>query len=625
MSIVQGYIDGKMIVLSPSKTIGKGGEADVYDIGSGLAAKIFKLSGHIDYTGSPNEQQAARDRIDEHQRKLPAFPRNLPPRVIVPKKLITDQAGKRIVGYAMRLLRGTDVLLRYSDRSFREAGIKNETVVSIFRDLHSTVGGIHQAGAAIGDFNDLNVLASDTEAYIIDADSFQFEQYLCKVFTARFVDPLLCDSHKNNPVLCRPHTADSDWYAFAIMLMQCLLFVDPYGGVYRPKDPSKRIPHTARPMNRITVFDPEVRYPKPAISYDVLPDDLLQRFHLIFEKDERGVFPLVLLEEIRWTKCSSCGIEHARGICPSCAHVAEAAIKEVTIVRGKVRATSIFRTTGTILFAAYQGNKLNWLYHEKSQFKREGGLVVAKGELDPQTRYRLCGEKTLMAKDGRLITLSLGESPDKLLVDNYQRLPVFDANELSRYWTHSGQLLRDGQYGSKYIGDVLENQTLFWVGPNFGFGFYRAGNLSVSFVFDARKSGINDSVKLSPIKGQLVDSTCVFSKDRCWFFHQVNILGERVNSCSVIHSDGSVEATAEAPDGDGTWLGTIRGKCAAGNFLLCATDDGIVKVEPNNGHITVTKEYPDTEPFVDSQSNLFPGSEGLYVARRREIIRLTIS
>ena len=44
-------------------------------------------------------------------------------------------------------------------------------------------------------------------------------------------------------VLHQPHTVASDWYAYTVMLTQCLLFVGPYGGIYRPKDPARRVPH----------------------------------------------------------------------------------------------------------------------------------------------------------------------------------------------------------------------------------------------------------------------------------------------------------------------------------------------------------------------------------------------
>ncbi len=619
------YVGGRRISLDPTKSIGKGGEADVYLISADKALKVFKPPTHPDLEGLPDEQKVARLRIEEHQTKLREFPNNLPTRIVVPEELATNRSGDKVVGYVMRFLKGAEVLYRYTERSFRQqGGVSQDAVASVFRDLYATVSEAHKVKIVVGDFNDLNVLVIGAEAYPIDADSFQFGQYFCKVFTARFVDPLLCDPKSTSPMLQKPHSPTSDWYAFAVMLFQCLLFVDPYGGLYRPKDQAKQIPHTARPLHRITVFNPEVRYPKPAVPYGVLPDDLLQQFHLIFEKDWRGVFPIQLLA-MRWTVCTKCGTEHARSVCPTCKEAAPAAVKEVTVVRGNVTATRIFRTNGIILFAAYQGGELRWLYHENGQFKREDGTTVLSGDLDPQMRFRLRSEATLIGKDGQLVALQPGNSPERIAVDQYGMLPIFDANERFRYWTQSGQLLRDGQLGPEYIGDVLAGQTLFWVGAKFGFGFYRAGTLCVAFVFDAERRGINDNVKLSPIRGQLVDSTCFFAKDQCWFFTATREAGKTVNRSTVIKADGTIVAEAESEEGDGSWLSDIRGKCAFGNSLLAATDDGIVRVEIDNGKIVVTKEFPDTEPFVSSGVHLFPGTQGLHVVSRQEISVLKIS
>src|SRR5204862_3787387 len=120
------------------------------------------------------------------------------------------------------------------------------------------------------------------------------------------------------PILSRPYNQESDWYAYSVMLMKCLLFCDPYGGVYKPKILPQGIPHAARPLKRITVFHKDVRYPKPAIPIETLPDELLHYFHEVFEKDRRGVFPTGLIRNFRWTKCRNCQTEHARAACPSC-------------------------------------------------------------------------------------------------------------------------------------------------------------------------------------------------------------------------------------------------------------------------------------------------------------------
>ena len=617
------YLKGKRIYVDPAKSIGKGNEADIFDIGSGMVLKLFKPPEHPDYQGLPDEEEGARVRIAEHQEKLPAFPRNMPTHIITPQELATDQGNKKILGYTMKFLNGAEVLLQYADRTFRQAVPSND-VSLIFGGMHATVASTHKSGVVIGDFNDLNVLIRGTEAYFIDADSFQFGRFLCKLFTARFVDPLLCDKQLTAPMLINPHNAGSDWYAFAVMLIQCLLFVSPYGGIYIPKNPAKRIPHDARPLHRITIFHPEVRYPKPAVHYKVLPDDLLQHFHLVFEKDRRGEFPLALIEKLRWTKCTVCGMEHARNVCPECAQAAPAAIKEVTRVRGKVMATRIFSTGGVILYATCPGDKLLWLYHESGKFRRENGTEIASGELEPAMRFRLHGKSTLIGKNSSVVDITPNKPEERLVVDAYGTMPIFDANENYRYWIKNGQLMRDGTFGGFYIGSVLPGQTLFWVGPSFGFGFYRASDISVAFVFDAERQGINDGVKLR-IRGQLVDSTAVFTKHRCWFLIAASEGRKVINRCMIILPDGSIEATAEAEQGDGSWLSTLRGKCAAGNFLLAATDGGVVRVEPDNGQIRKTKEFPDTEPFVDGGCHLFPCQEGLYVVSKHEVSMLKIT
>lgn len=615
------YLGGKQLSLSPSTVIGKGGEADIFDIGGGLVVKIFKQPSHPDFNGFPQEQSAAQDRIQEHQNKLPAFPKNLPVRVIVPIDLVKNSKGV-IQGYSMKFLKGYEVLLKYSDRKFRQAGINNNDVVQTFKDLHNTVDGIHKAGVVIGDFNDLNVMVNNNEANIIDADSFQFGPFYCRVFTEKFVDPMLCDINNTIPVLVRPHTQESDWYAFAVMLMQSLLFVGPYGGVYSPKDPANRVNHVTRPLKRITVFNQEVKYPKPAVHFSVLSDELLQYFHQLFIEDKRGIFPNKLLEDLRWTECTKCGTTHAKKVCPSCSTFVQSLIKET--VRGNVTCTYIFQTSGLILTALASDSGLKYLYHENGEFKREGDISVVRGNVGTTMRFRIRGKETLIGDGGQFITLVPGRKPEKTVVDCFGSLPLFDTNEHNKYWLYDGTLLRDDYLGQKFIGNVLKGQTLFWVGQQFGFGFYRAGNIHTGFVFDANSGCINDNINLPLIPGQLIDATCYFAGNWVWFLTTIREKGQTINRCLIVKSDGTIKEYVEAKDGDGSWLGSIRGKCAAGNFLLSATDEGIVKVEPVGGSISITKEFPDTEPFVDSGCHLYPDKNGIYVVDRNTIKMLQI-
>jgi tRNA A-37 threonylcarbamoyl transferase component Bud32 len=636
---VDVYLNRKRIALDPSASIGKGGEADVFDLHDGRALKLWKAPDHPDYAGLTAEQDAARERLEVHQRKLRDFPRGLPASVVAPVELATDRSGKRLVGYAMELVAGAEVLLRYGEPSFRRSGLSGATAVAALADLHGTVAALHAAGVVIGDFNDLNVLVRAERAFLIDADSFQFGPYLCGVFTERFVDPLLCDPSLAHPLLSRPFNADSDWYAFAVMVLQSLLCVGPYGGIYKPKAPSARIPQAARPLHRVTVFHPEVQYPKPGIPYRVLPDDLLQVMHLVFERDQRGAFPRGLLDELRWTRCPVCGAEHARAVCPGCVLSAPAAVKEIVTVRGEVSCTRVFATAGVIVAAALDEGALRYLVHAGGKYVREDGALVMNGPLDPSLTFALEGPSTIVGRGAEAVVLGPGGAPERFTADGFRGRPVFAASARARTWVHGGRLLRRKAAAARgggvaamleaetvdRVGDVLAGQTLFWVGERFGFGFYRAGTLAVAFVFDAARVGLKDTVKLPFLPGELVDADCALDAERAWVFLAAQHRGKTVHQCVVVRADGTIEASAQAEAGDGTWLGALHGRCAVPGFLLAPTDAGVVRVEPRQGALVSTRSFPDTEPFVDQASRLLAGREGLFVVGAREIRLLRIA
>ena len=625
------FVGGKRIKLDPQASVGKGGEADVFAIGGGRVLKVWKTPEHPDYEGTPSEQDAARARIDLHQQKLRAFPRGLPPRVVAPVELATDRSGQRIQGYTMDFVDGAEVLMRFGDPRLRDLA---ESSARVLANLHATVSGLHALGVVIGDFNDLNVLVKDEQAYVIDADSFQFGGFLCRVFTERFVDPLKCDPQEKRPLLCKPYSADSDWYAFTVMVMQTLLSVGPYGGIYRPRSASARVPEHTRPLRRITVFHPEVLYPKPAAPYAVLPDDLLQHFHLVFEKDARGAFPRRLLDGLGWTRCPACGTGHARAVCPFCVTTAPAALKAITTVRGEVTASRLFATRGVILAATLEDDKLRYLVHEGQEYRREDGSLVLSGPLDLLSRFALRGESTFIARGSRVITVEQGAVIDRLMVDCVGTRPVFASNTRHRYWVQGGRLLRSADRSPVAsisaassilpIGEVLAGQTRIWVGERFGFGFYRAGNLSVAFVFDAERPGLKDTVKLPFLGGQLVDATCVLGDEHAWVLLAAQQGGRTRHQCVVVSRAGEVVATAEGDADDGSWLGTLRGKCAVAGFLLAATDVGLVRVEARSGSLVETRQFPDTEPFITRASGLFAGPKALYVFDAKTIHTLRI-
>ena len=147
----------------------------------------------------------------------------------------------------------------------------------------------------------------------------------------------------------------------------------------------------------------------------------------------------------------------------------------------------------------------------------------------------------------------------------------------------------------------------------------------MAFLFDAERRGINDTVRLPPLRGHWIDARCVFTDTHCWLLVATQVHGKIVHQCVLLSAQGTVEATAQAEQHDGSWLGTLPGKSAAGSWLFAPTDEGIVRVQPQHGQLVQARVFPDTEPFVDSGCHLFAGQQGMYVVDRQNIYVLSIA
>ncbi len=610
----------------PSKFWKEGGEAEIYKIkGYNGLFKIFKQPNHPSFI-SPEERTAARQKIGEHQKKLIQLPKNLPSKVVRPAELLTNSSGM-IVGYAMPFVENSNPLIQYSEKNWRDqGGIDNDTMTKILLGLYDTLFALHRTNVVVGDLNDMNVLVREKESYMIDTDSYQFGKFFCKTFTQTFVDPLICIKNGSELEQKKPHTKATDWYAFAIMVMKTLIFVGPYDGLYKPKDKQKKVSDFLRPLTNITVFDDEVKYPKFALPFrEILPDELMQYFYKLFKENHRDIFPRHLLEDLEWKKCKQCGIHHARISCPNCTHITPAQVIESIKITGNIMASEIFDTTGVIVHACIQDDKLKWLYHENNSFKRENKKTICNGKLNPQIKFGIQENTTILAQQEQMVTLIPNKSPNKIMVEQYDSYPIFATNSQNIYWGANGQLWKDGEYGNMYIGDIVSDQTLFWTGEKFGFGLYKMGSLQMTFVFDAKNKGIHDGVKLPKLEGKLLDASAVFTSELCWFFAVTIYKGKRKIYCSVIDKKGKIKASLQGNQNDYLWLGNIRGKYAFANHVFAATDEGIVRMSLENGQVVQTREFPDTEKIVNSQSKLFVGNNGIYVVDSNKITHLKLN
>ncbi|MDR2540521.1 MAG: hypothetical protein LBD11_01760 [Candidatus Peribacteria bacterium] len=605
------------------KEIGAGQEAVVYDIGHGMVAKLYRQPNDPYYSGSVAEQQASRIRLALIQKKLIEFPKGLPKNVISPRALLTDVKGTTI-GYVMPFITGAETLLTYGDLQFRETkNISNNEIRDIFLALHQTIKNLHTHGVVIGDFNDLNILVKDTQPYMIDTDSWQFANFLSTMYTEKFVDPLLCGMNAGIWTMAKQHNPLGDWYAFNALLFKTLLFVDPYGGIYKPKDPSLRVKQQLRSKDRITVFDPEVVYPKHAYDYKVLPDTLLQHFKAVFQKDQRGEFPLQLLSSMHWQRCPKCGIEHARAHCPICS----AGMQIPIMITGNVQVQEIFKTAGVILCVTYQQGKLKYLYYEDSAYKRENAEMIWKGSLDREMRYALQGNATVFAKASTLLHVQNGKQ-SKITVDRVGNRPIFATTEEDLFWVANGTVFHTNPLGLEYgpvkLGEAITDQTLIWSGPKFGFGMYKAGHILQGFTFEKGRNVINDAVQLPFIKGEIIDVKCYLSETRVWLLISTKDQSKYVNRAIVLDARGKVLADLSDENAEYPWLQQIKGKCAVGGFLFCPSDEGIVRLGLDVSGTLETKVFSDTAPYVNQYSQLIVSPKGIYVVRAKDIVILTI-
>lgn len=623
------YLNGQAIRLS--KEIGAGQEAVVYDMGNGQVAKLYRLPNDPYYAQSPDEQKAATARITMHQKKLAMYPRGLPNNIIVPSNLLTDKQGI-ILGYTMPFITGAETLLKYGDMGYRQSmNISNNEIRDIFINLHTTLQALHEKQVIVGDFNDLNILVKNKHVYMIDTDSYQFGPWMSTMYTDKFIDPLLCDTiiKNNNPfwTMTRNHTFNGDWYAFSALLFKSLLFVDPYGGIYKPKDPNKKVKQQFRPSKRIHVFAPEVLYPKHAYPYRALDANTLRYFQEVFSKDKRGEFPLSLLKNMQWKYCKACASEYATPICPIC-NAGHIHIAFPISVTGNVQVKEVFVTNGTILFADMQKGKLVYVYHENDQYKRETDRVILPGPLSRSLHIAINGTSTVLSEAHTMAVIDHYGTSHKMFIDCVGTRPVCDANGHQIFWVENGNVYKANPLGLEYspinIGQCIVDNTLLWTGDTFAFGMYKAGNILQGFMFDDTSKVINDNVNLPFIKGQIIDAKTYISDTLAWVMIATKDQSRYINHCLVLDKQGKLLSHINNETSDQPWLSHIKGKSASGNYLFCPTDDGIMRVGIDSHGQMETKVFIDTENYVNEQSSLLISPMGIYVIKRNKILLVSI-
>lgn len=581
------FLSGKPHRLEDKDLLGQGGEGRVYRSGD-RAIKIFLAPSN------------------ERGRKLRAFPAQLPPRVVGPIELAVDDKGD-IVGYAMRRLDGAIDAFRMAQRKWREASMRAGEVVRVYGEVAQTVAQLHARGVVVGDLNDGNVVLTRTSPgftpWLIDADSMQLPGHPCVVAHERFLDPRLygVDLTKNAAL-----SKESDWYALAVLLFASLVCLHPYGGAH-PSHPTM----LRRAEARHSVLRGDVKLPASAFRPDVLSDDALAYFEGVFERDLRAPLPARLLDA-RFVACS-CGVEHARTSCPVCA--------TRVLVRPQVRAKGMLRATTLVSEAKIRAASA-WSARLEHVTEEE----LAKRDVRPPIHVvRPCGSSLWIGTKGRMTRFEHGIVKESIPVAMVGAELAADAGPSGLVYANGDQLLRavDGTR----IGQILEGQTRVRVGASLGLAFYRAGAITVSFVFDPRKGPLRQ-VTLPPIEGRLVDWSAVFDDAHVLVTFVTESSGRVVHAAHLVDASGVVVASERGAPESSAILASTTGKCLANGAVLCATEDGLVLVRADRSAraFVAVRVFTDAKDFVSSDHDLLLGPGGsIYAVAPDEIIHLSFT
>jgi hypothetical protein len=384
----------------------------------------------------------------------------------------------------------------------------------------------------------------------------------------------------------------------------------------------------------ITVFDQGVKYPKIALSPDILTDDLAEEFVRIFKKGERRIFPYNLLYEYGdiLTECTNCKtwFPSFRVGCPICA----------------ARTIIVFQRKPSVLDKGVQGNIVYSKLIDNTMFlivNENGETVLYRVKEEYTERMELFKEipGCRFALTLSCLIVNPAYSEDLYLLDITGKSPqaigktktdMFTVNRHAMFRATSSKLIRivrgtllqsdpHKPYEDTYIRDVLEDQTWFSVNENSSeleiFGF-------ISILSDQKywytRGGQNFEPPMMPLNlgESLLDINVKFSSRGALVRRLTQLKGEDYLISELVNMRGEVEYTSRIKISEPV---TLHGHAYSSGVLLSATDDGIVQ-EKLSEELTTT--FSATEPYVHAGNSLYVYKKGLLVVSMDSVTYLTL-
>lgn len=582
----------------PQLLIATGGEANVFRFtpsaefvrryGRGrFVLKIFRKA----------TTDALRRAASERQTKLPAFPNGIDAGVIGPVALARD-TNNQVIGYVMAFVSdGTPLIEFKSARFCRENSVTPERILRIMANLHRLVTAVHARGVVIGDFNDKNVLVlPNDEVCLLDADSFQYGNWECPTFVPGFVDPQIVEPRSDAPNVFRKigrHSQLTDWYAFTVMLFQLLVRVHPYtDGFYASANGGGSIKGVQRIHRRISAFTPGVTLPDIATPFDRIPANIVECFRLVFDQDQRGIFPLHLLDGTAQATPSPK---------PTPPRQAPPATPRPQPRPGTTAATTP-SSPGLLLAVALQGGQTRYVTHHNGAYRRQGGDAFWTTPYDNRITAIPAGNRTVMAADTSFVIFDGTRHSGTMATQKVLGRTTVAANSRHVYWLNQNELVRDDPSGRTVrIANIATHTTSVWVGERFGVALVQAGVLTRAMVFT--EHGETHVLTLPPSFGSIVNAHCAISDKLAWLTVSTRFGGRTVNRCYVLDDVAHLHASTEANHSDYTWLGNVTpaAHAAKAKLLVPVPGIGIVRVGFAGRQIRQELIYPDSSQYVPTK------------------------
>jgi hypothetical protein len=134
-------------------------------------------------------------------------------------------------------------------------------------------------------------------------------------------------------------------------------------------------------------------------------------------------------------------------------------------------------------------------------------------------------------------------------------------------------------------------------------------------------------VALPPLEGRLVDATATIDDGYALLSIATEKDGRRTHGVHLVSDAGEVLASSVGAPESRPLLASVFGKSMAYGSILCATDDGLLLVQPDaaRGNFLEHKSFPQTRDFVSSGTDILAGPHGsVYLVENGEIVHLSL-